>query len=448
MLSYLSLLFRTHRLQRLDLPRDQRRGRRAVAEQYSVARKCRRLGAGGQVAGEIERIGGGAGDAFAPRGPLARVAQTADRFGQCELFPRVALHETAAAQFAARLHAAVDVEQFAPRRQLAFALQYLSEHHAVAAQQGAGDVFDAFAVALRRYGLAEQFPAAGLVDARAAAAAGVAAGAGLAQRGREERAQARVAVSGDEAARGEVAQGLFHLGAQHAGVVPEVDEERRAELLQRVRDFLRRRGEIALLDIGRAAAPMAHVLARQQRDGRHAHRRGLALLVAFVFRWLQTQPCEMARAAEAVEHLRVITFDARRQDVGLPGGGGYGVAFQLLQHRRERLAALAARLAEVLPAQQEAHEVGRTDRFDLAAELLHGVTMNAREQAAFAPLDLLRAAGIAALQYVAFLFERGERKVDLCKRHAQWHGELCRGHRAETFETAAHDFAQRIIGIP
>src|SRR3569623_508172 len=263
MLSYLSLLFRTQRLQRLELPRDQRRGRHAAAEQNSVTRKCRNLGAGGQDAGEIERIGGGEGDEFAPRGPLARVAQTADRFGQCELFPRVALHEPAAAE------------------------------------------------------------------------SGAAAEAGLAQRGREERAQARVAVGGDEAARGEVTQGLFHLGAQHAGVVHEVEEERRAVLLQRVRDLLRRRGEIALLDIGRAAAPMAHVLARQQRDGRHAHRRGLALLVAFVFRWLQTQPCEMARAAEAVEHLRVITFDARRQDVGLPGGGGYGVAFQLLQHRRE-----------------------------------------------------------------------------------------------------------------
>src|SRR3569623_2854444 len=139
MLSYLSLLFRTQRLQRLELPRDQRRGRHAGAEQYSVARKCRNLGAGGQDAGEIERIGGGEGDEFAPRGPLARVAQTADRFGQCELFPRVALHETAAAQLAARLHAAVDVAQFAPRRQLAFALEYLSEHHAVAATKGVGE---------------------------------------------------------------------------------------------------------------------------------------------------------------------------------------------------------------------------------------------------------------------------------------------------------------------
>ena len=42
---------------------------------------------------------------------------------------------------------------------------------------------------------------------------------------------------------------------------------------------------------------------------------------------------------------------------------------------------------DVLPTEQEAHEVGRRNRLDLAAQAPEGEMMDAREEAALAPFD-------------------------------------------------------------
>jgi hypothetical protein len=42
----------------------------------------------------------------------------------------------------------------------------------------------------------------------------------------------------------------------------------------------------------------------------------------------------------------------------------------------------------MLPGEQEAHEVGARDRLDLAAQAIHGVAVDARQEAPVAPVDL------------------------------------------------------------
>src|SRR5262249_33059129 len=105
-----------------------------------------------------------------------------------------------AADFAARFEAPQHAQQFAPwRKPCRLAFEQPPEHHAIAAQQGAGDVLDHalldFARATRRtrgYGTAQQRPASRVLDSEPRGGpAALAAGEGLASlRGREQRTQA------------------------------------------------------------------------------------------------------------------------------------------------------------------------------------------------------------------------------------------------------------------
>ena len=51
-----------------------------------------------------------------------------------------------------------------------------------------------------------------------------------------------------------------------------------------------------------------------------------------------------------------------------------------------------ARRLDVLPGEQEAHEIGRADRLDLGAQPVERVAMDARQQAAVAPFEPARGA--------------------------------------------------------
>ena len=145
--------------------RDTARARRAVAAPWCRAARCRP----------------GSADPT-PTTPAARrrarclrtCAQRADRFGQRELFARQAGDEAPAADLAARFQPVVDAQQFAPRRQpCGFAFEQAPADHAVAAQQGARDVFDRLRVralalagiAVRRKRRPRQRPAPRILDA-------------------------------------------------------------------------------------------------------------------------------------------------------------------------------------------------------------------------------------------------------------------------------------------
>jgi len=77
----------------------------------------------------------------------------------------------------------------------------------------------------------------------------------------------------------------------------------------------------------------------------------------------------------------------------------------LRQHRRERIGPVDSRAgADVLPLEQEAHEVARLDRLDLAAQALQRVAVDARQQMPLTPLVVPIGHGLrreAALQHVA-----------------------------------------------
>ena len=92
---------------------------------------------GGDDAGQVERIGTGQRHQFQGLGAAAHLAQESDRLGERELLPRGQGEEAPAAQLAARLAAAVDRDQLAPRRQLRLPRTEAPEHHPVAIQQHA-----------------------------------------------------------------------------------------------------------------------------------------------------------------------------------------------------------------------------------------------------------------------------------------------------------------------
>ena len=72
--------------------------------------------------------------------------------------------------------------------------------------------------------------------------------------------------------------------------------------------------------------------------------------------------------------------------LGLPGAGRRLEAFELREHGDQRIRpARPRRRRYVLPVEQEAHEVARLDRLDLAAQPLERVAMDARQQVPLAP---------------------------------------------------------------
>lgn len=104
--------------------------------------------------------------------------------------------------------------------------------------------------------------------------------------------------------------------------------------------------------------------------------------------------------------------------MSLPRRSRRGVTLELRQHGGKRLGTFAG-IVEALPVEQEAHEIRRRHRLDLAAQLFHGIAMDAREQAPFAPFGLRRGGAETPLQHETLLFQFGERAVHLGFRQSQ-----------------------------
>jgi hypothetical protein len=103
-----------------------------------------------------------------------------------------------------------------------------------------------------------------------------------------------------------------------------------------------------------------------------------------------------AGRAQVVEPGDRIVADARGQQSRFPRGRRRLEAFELREHAGERFGAADARgRRDALPVEQEAHEIARLDRLDLAAQATDGVAMDAREQVAFAPFLVVGACAAA-----------------------------------------------------
>ena len=118
-------------------------------------------------------------------------------------------------------------------------------------------------------------------------------------------------------------------------------------------------------------------------------------------------------------------------------------ALELLHHREHPAPALALRPGRhVLPAQQEAQEILRGHRLDLAPQTLVRVEMDAREQAPRA--DLLRAGGFrreAPAQGEALGLQASDRLLDPGRRQTSCLRQRRERERTRGVEMPAHDHA-------
>src|SRR5262245_15957237 len=99
------------------------RDRHAVLEQHAVAVERRDPGLRREDADQVERIDRAQHQELVERRLLANRAQATDRVRGGELLAAEAGDESPAADLAARLEAAVDADQLAPRRKIVFSFQ-------------------------------------------------------------------------------------------------------------------------------------------------------------------------------------------------------------------------------------------------------------------------------------------------------------------------------------
>ena len=105
----------------------------------------------------------------------------------------------------------------------------------------------------------------------------------------------------------------------------------------------------------------------------------------------------------------------------------------------------------MLPVNKKIDEVGRRYRFNLAAHLAQGQTMNAREQYPIAPLDVFRilsaknVPGELTAHRHPSAFQGKQRGVDFIDRQANARRERRGADRSAHFEPALNDFLDGVF---
>ena len=279
-----------------------------------VARRPPDAFAGGDDAGEVQRIGGADRDEAAVGRRPAHLAQPLDRVGQRELLARHAGHEAAAADLAARLEPAVDARQLAPRRGVRLARQQPPEHDAVAAEQRPRLSLDGLVAMPRRRRRATAPSSVRRSCARRSRGAGAPA-----RRPRPARAGRRSRRTRPGRRRRARRSRVRSRSASSAQRRRQLAEERRAARAQHVEHVARRRRSVGV------SAPCRRV-GSQRRHASACSRRNSAIGVAgtsrggspVAARRRQPRPADLAGQAQHVEHRRLVAVDPRRQDARAP----------------------------------------------------------------------------------------------------------------------------------
>src|SRR5690606_14409769 len=224
--------FQFMRLQRIDRLQPiyfvgyQSAQRYAVAIQNAVAGEGGYFVAGQYGTDQIERICGADADELFVAFELAYAAQCGECVGQRELFTGDAGDEAAAADFAARFHAAQYAQNVAPRRQpVGFASEQTPENYAVATQQRERYVFERIVIWLAAG--PNKRPAPRILNAEhggAVAALGITQWLALFQ-WQQQCANAGKAVGGDAAERDQLAERFFEFARQQSGAIDDFIEE-------------------------------------------------------------------------------------------------------------------------------------------------------------------------------------------------------------------------------
>ena len=261
---------------------------------------------------------------------------------------------------------------------------------------------------------------------------------------RQHGTQAGVAVGIDQARGHQFAQRGFQFRTEQTGVARQFVEEHRAFAAQRSQHP---RGAGRYRDLAshrRQCVPQRQLTPGQQHQRRAAHRaagRGTGRAHA--------GPDDFAGAAQVVEPGVRIVCHAQGQQVAFPAAGGRLVAFELRQDLRQCvLTTELVTFGQVLPVEQETHEVLALDRLDLAPQPLDGVAVDARQQVAFHPFLVLRTGREAAAHHVAFALQPGEGDGRCRCIQTQRSGDGGDGLRAEAAQARAQQFHQRAVAGP
>ena len=160
-------------------------------------------------------------------------------------------------------------------------------------------------------------------------------------------------------------------------------------------------------------------------------------------------PRHLPRQAQGVEPQRIVVLDPRGQHLGLPGPGRDLEAVEEIEHRREPFGPLGTRaLGHPLPPQQEAQEVRRSDGLDLLAQPIERVAVDARQQAALAPLQLLAPRREAAAQHEPLMLQRPEGEIDVCRLHSEGAHQFGDRRWPDHLEPPTHQLADRVFAAP
>ena len=155
----------------------------------------------------------------------------------------------------------------------------------------------------------------------------------------------------------------------------------------------------------------------------------------------QARPDRAAGQAQVVEPRHVVGIKTRRQQLGFPRRDRRLEALQLADHGVERVGPLAPIVRhQMLPAEQEAHEILRADGLDFLPQPLHRVAMNSREQRPIAPFLRRRERREGARHCNALRRQRGERRIDVGHGHAHRSGDGCAGHGSRAPRDASARF--------
>ncbi|EXF42603.1 hypothetical protein BAY1663_04989 [Pseudomonas sp. BAY1663] len=220
-------------------------------------------------------------------------------------------------------------------------------------------------------------------------------------------------------------------------------EEQRALRLQAVGHPLRSRGQLRHRRIARQRIPGGQLAPRQQHERCAAHRPAAGLEPAG-----QARPDDAPGTAQLVQPAAAVVLQPRRQQVAFPGRGGRLEAFQLLDQRGQRLTTLHPRgTRQVLPVEQETHEIGTFHRLDLPPQTPDRVTMDARQQVPLAPLFLHRARREAPAQHVTLAFQAGQRQRHGRGRQGQRSRDQRHRQRAEAAQPRADQLHQRHLFV-
>src|SRR5260370_21386969 len=133
----------------------------------------------------------------------------------------------------------------------------------------------------------------------------------------------------------------------------------------------------------------------------------------------QLRPADLVAEGEGVEEGWIVAIHSRGQNRSFPRVDRDFEAFELMKNLAESVDA-AQLLRHVLPREKESREVGDIHRLDFGAEAVERVSMDAREQAAIAPL--VRSLECAA-QNRTLRFAREERGVRFRFRYSQGFGQ-------------------------